>query len=92
VDPARFKPGVDARARVRAKWGLAPDAVVFLHLGRLSVDKGLLYLARAFAEVPEAVLPLVWPDEEGLTERIRAACGAQAGPLRFACYTGGPQA
>lgn len=92
VDAARFRPDADARARIRAEWGVAPGAVVFLYLGRLTEDKGLLDLARAFAEVPEAILALVGPDEEGLTERIRAACGAQAGRLRFVGYTGEPQA
>ncbi|MBM3368316.1 MAG: glycosyltransferase family 4 protein [Betaproteobacteria bacterium] len=92
VDPARFKPDADARARIRAQWGVAPDAVVFLYLGRLTVDKGLLDLAQAFAAVAGAVLAMVGPDEEGLTERIRAACGAQAGRLRFVGYTGEPQA
>lgn len=92
VDAGRFKPDAAARARIRAGWGAAPDAVVFLYLGRLTVDKGLLDLARAFADVPGAVLAMVGPDEEGLTERIRAACGAQAGQLRFVGYTGEPQA
>lgn len=92
VDAGRFKPDAAARARIRAGWGVSPDAVVFLYLGRLTVDKGLLDLARAFAVVPEAVLALVGPDEEGLTDRIRAACGAQAGRLRFVGYTGEPQA
>lgn len=92
VDAARFQPDAAARARIRAEWGVAPGAVVFLYLGRLTVDKGLLDLARAFAEVPEAVLALVGPDEEGLTERICAACGAHAGRLRFVGYTGEPQA
>ena len=92
VDAARFKPDANARARIRTEWGVAPDAVVFLYLGRLTVDKGLLDLARAFANVPGAHLAMVGPDEEGMTEQIRAACGANAGQLRFVGYTGEPQA
>ena len=92
VDAGRFKPDAAARARIRVEWGVAPDAVVFLYLGRLTVDKGLLDLARAFADVPGAVLAMVGPDEEGLTERIRAACAGAAGRLRFVGYTGEPQA
>jgi len=91
VDAARFKPDAAARSRIRAEWGVAPDAVVFLYLGRLTVDKGLLDLARAFADVPGAILAMVGPDEEGLTERIRAACAGAAGRLRFAGYTGEPE-
>lgn len=92
VDAARFKPDAVARARVRSEWGVAPDAVVFLYLGRLTVDKGLLDLARAFADVPGTYLAMVGPDEEGLTDRIRAACGGDASRLRFVGYTGVPQA
>lgn len=92
VDGARFKPDAAVRARIRADWGVPPDAVVFLYLGRLTKDKGLLDLARAFADVPGAYLALVGPDEEGLTEQIRAACGDQAGRLRFVGYTAEPQA
>jgi len=91
VDGARFRPDAGARARVRGEWDVPPDAVVFLYLGRLSNDKGLLDLARAFAEVPGAHLALVGPDEEGLTKVIRAACGTQAAMLRFVGYTDHPQ-
>lgn len=91
VDAARFKPDAAARARVRGEWGVAPDAVVFLYLGRLTVDKGLLDLARAFADVPGTYLAMVGPDEEGLTDRIRAVCGGDASRLRFIGYTGEPQ-
>ena len=91
VDAARFKPDAAARARVRGEWGVAPDAVVFLYLGRLTVDKGLLDLARAFADVPGTYLAMAGPDEEGLTDRIRAACGGDASRLRFVGYTGEPQ-
>lgn len=92
VDGARFRPDAAARTRIRAEWGVAPDAVVFLYLGRLTRDKGLLDLARAFAEVPGACLAMVGPDEEGLTEAIRSACGDHAAQLRFVGYTGEPQA
>ena len=92
MDAARFKPDAAARSRIRAEWSVAPDAVVFLYLGRLTVDKGLLDLARAFAEVPGAILAMVGPDEEGLKERIRAACAGAAGRLRLLGYTSEPQA
>lgn len=92
VDGARFKPEAAVRARIRAEWDVPPDAVVFLYLGRLTKDKGLLDLGRAFAEVPGAHLALVGPDEEGLTEAIRAACGAHAARLRLVGYTDQPQA
>lgn len=87
VDGARFRPDAEARGRIRAEWGVPADAVLFLYLGRLSRDKGLLDLARAFSEVPGAWLGCVGPDEEGLTEEIRSACGPNASRLRFVGYT-----
>jgi glycosyltransferase involved in cell wall biosynthesis len=92
VDGVRFKPDAGARARIRAEWDVPAGAVVFLYLGRLSKDKGLLDLARAFADVPDAHLALVGPDEEGLGEAIRSACGSHAAQVRFAGYTDQPQA
>jgi len=92
VDGARFRPDAGARARIRGEWDVPSDAVVFLYLGRLTKDKGLLDLARAFADVPGAYLAMVGPDEEALTEVIRSACGAQSASLRFVGFTDQPQA
>lgn len=68
VDTARFHPDAPVRARVRAELGIPAGAVVFLYLGRLSRDKGILDLAAAFATLQDsdAHLVLVGPDEEGV--------------------------
>ena len=81
VDAARFRPDPVARERVRARALIPTGAVLFLYLGRLSRDKGLLDLARAFAAVEDAWLMVVGPDEDGLAGEIRAAGGAAAARL-----------
>jgi glycosyltransferase involved in cell wall biosynthesis len=91
VDAARFRPDAGARARVRAEAGIPPDAVLFLYLGRLARDKGLIDLAHAFSGIGEAWLLLVGPDEESLVPEIRAACGAAGARLRLAGYTDCPE-
>lgn len=51
VDAARFRPDLDARARVRAQWDLAPDAEVVLGVGRFVRKKGFEYLIDAVARL-----------------------------------------
>ena len=53
VDAARFRPDADRRHRVRTSLGLATTDVVLLFLGRITRDKGVLDLARAFAILAE---------------------------------------
>ena len=95
VDPARFRPDTAARAAVRGELGIAPDATVFLFLGRLTRDKGVIDLAQAFASLaalrPAAVLLLVGPDEERVRPKIESICRAHAEKLRFAGYTRTPE-
>ena len=95
VDASRFRPDASAREKVRVQAGVPPQAVVFLYLGRFSRDKGLRELARAFAhigkDVPDAWLMLVGPDEDGIAEEIREACGSAAGRLRILGYTREPE-
>lgn len=91
VDTARFRPDAAARERVRHRHGIPADAVVFLYLGRINRDKGLLDLAHAFAEAgarhPDAHLILVGPDEGNLHAELARAAAACAGRLHSAGLT-----
>lgn len=77
----RFRPDKRARDRVRSAFGLSHDAVLFLYLGRLSRDKGIIDLANAFATLAKrnasAYLLIAGPDEESLmgqVEKLLAPC------------------
>ena len=95
VDTARFRPDPAARERVRRRHGIPPDAVVFLYLGRIIRDKGLLDLAHAFAEAgarhPNAHLLLVGPDEGHLRAALTSAAADCAVRLHSAGLTNRPQ-
>ena len=83
VDTERFKPDVEARAAVRAELGIPHDATVCLYLGRITRDKGVMDLTRAFA-FSAAGRSNLWlivagPDEDGMHERLR-----EVYPLRVA--------
>lgn len=61
-DPARFRPaepGEDTRARLRAEIGAAPDAPVFVMIGRLVAEKGYPELFGAMKAAPGAELWVV---------------------------------
>ncbi len=95
VDTERFRPDGAARERIRQAHGMPGGALVFLYLGRINRDKGLLELALAFAEVggdhPNLHLLLVGPDEESLRAKLTAAAGARAARLHCVDLTDRPQ-
>lgn len=79
VDTARFKSNAEARMRIRRELGIAESDMVFLFIGRLNRDKGVLDLASAFARISEAGVRLlvVGPDEAGMRaemEKILQNC------------------
>ena len=93
VDANRFRPDVPIRRQVRAALGIPEAATVFLYLGRLKRDKGVLDLARAFAlcDDAQARLLLVGPDEDGLEQQILGLAGTSASRVHRVQYTDRPQ-
>jgi len=95
VDVQRFAPDSGARAEVRGSLGVADDDVLFLFLGRLNRDKGVLDLAQAFALVAkdhsQARLLVVGPDEAGMAASMQAICRDFPDRVRFVSYTDMPQ-
>jgi glycosyltransferase involved in cell wall biosynthesis len=92
VDTRRFRPDPAARTAVRAQHGIDQDARVVLYLGRVTRDKGVLDLARAFARIPaNAALLVAGPDEEGLAARMLELSGPAASRVHFAGYTAEPE-
>lgn len=76
VDIRRFSSTIGMRDANRIVLGIDGSCMVFLYVGRLAVDKGILDLVAAFDQVrqthPLALLLVVGPDEEGIQIRIRA--------------------
>jgi len=93
VDTSRFRPDPVARGELRAALGIPLNAMTFLYLGRLTRDKGILDLARAFdsARLESGYLVFVGPDEDGLQHGIEHLCGPGRAKLRFAGYTPAPE-
>jgi glycosyltransferase involved in cell wall biosynthesis len=95
VDGSRFGPDPRARRELRARLGVPEDCVIFLFLGRLNRDKGVLDLASAFARLAatDARLRLLFvgPDEEGLRVPLEQALGAAAARAGFVGDTDRPE-
>ena len=95
VDLATFKPDSSIRNAVRKLLVVQPEEVLLLFVGRLTRDKGVLDLARAFRSVadeqPQVRLVIVGPDEESLRSAISSACGAHVNRVQFFEQTDRPQ-
>lgn len=72
VDLEKFKPNRPTRNSLREKYGISSSAIVFIFMGRLKMDKGVLDLANAFIKLSkdfssiELSLFFVGPDEENI--------------------------
>ncbi len=95
VDVARFREDPEARGRIRRDFDLTDSDVLFLFLGRIARDKGILDLASAFAsvaaELPHVRLLIVGPDEDGIQQEILARAGAAVAKVRFCGITDAPE-
>lgn len=78
VDINRFQPRQEVREALRAKLAIPQEAIVFIFVGRLKRDKGVLDLAMAFSRVCQmrldAYLIVVGVDEENLKPQIESRC------------------
>jgi glycosyltransferase involved in cell wall biosynthesis len=96
VNIDRFKFDDSVRHQLRLQNEIKNDAVVFLYVGRLSRDKGLLDLFRAFSEAAEQNrnihLLVVGPDEEGFDVGIYSALAKRfAGRVHRVGFTDQPE-
>jgi glycosyltransferase involved in cell wall biosynthesis len=96
VNLTRFTPELETRRRLRDEHGVSDNAVVFLFVGRLTRDKGVLDLAQAFVNVAKtytdrAYLWVVGPDEEGMTVQMQDALGECGARVRFFGLTATPE-
>ena len=95
VNTLRFSPNESARQSVRNELGTPTDSLVCLYLGRLNRDKGVLDLARAFAQAsnvnPAAELWLVGPDESDFFDQMSALLGNAACQVKRVGFTPEPE-
>lgn len=78
VDLAKYCKIPERYEEMRREIGIAQSSTVFMFLGRLGHDKGILDLATAFTQLatkrPNVYLLVVGPDEEGLSSSINDIC------------------
>ena len=95
VDVERFTPDALSRQKIRGQLGIPEDAVLFLYVGRLKRDKGLLDIAEAFSQHaqhhPDSWWLIVGPDEEMLAPAIMDCCARVSDRLRILGYTDTPE-
>ena len=72
VDLSRFKPDINHRLAIREQLKIADDQLIFLFIGRLNIDKGVLDLAKAFSQLNNKNLHLLFvgPDEQNMQVEI----------------------
>lgn len=77
VDTDKFIPNKEIRDKYRADLHITNE-VVFLFLGRMNVDKGILDLAHSFSKLnnkfSNSILVFVGPDEENLRPKVEKIC------------------
>lgn len=95
VDLSRFRPDYIQREMIRREYDIATDAILFLFLGRLTRDKGVIDLAQAFLKLisggVNANLLIVGPDEEGIQADIEALLSETSSRVHFVGYTKVPE-
>ncbi len=95
VNIERFTPCPAARRETRKAHNIPDDDFVFLFLGRLTHDKGLTDLARAFNDLckmyPDIHLVIVGPDEERMKPELFSFCSPYENRVHFVDYTEKPE-
>lgn len=95
VNTVRFSKNPETGIRIRRQYAIADDEIVFLFLGRLKKDKGILDLATAFKRLiqnhDKARLMVVGPDEENLFSQIKEILGDDVSAFNYAEYTNTPE-
>ena len=89
VDLTRFKKNIHFRKLVRKELNLPNKSFVFLYLGRLTKDKGVLDLAHAFSMIQNAdtYLIFVGPDESDYSGQIKIICSNKTNNIRLIGFT-----
>jgi glycosyltransferase involved in cell wall biosynthesis len=92
VDLLKFKPNKRLGQEIKDKLEIPSEGFVFIYLGRLVRDKGVLDLAKAFSEInhSKAFLIMIGSDEENLSSVIKELCANKIGNIRLIDFTNDP--
>lgn len=95
VDLKRFHPDLACRKQLRLQIGTNADVCVFLFVGRLTKDKGVFDLIKAFRGLASKVrfieLWVVGPDEDALLKVLKEASAECPAPIRWFGATPTPE-
>jgi glycosyltransferase involved in cell wall biosynthesis len=93
VNLNKFKPCKKTHNKIRADLSIPKEAFIFLYLGRLNNDKGVLDLAIAFSKIKNdlAYLLVVGPDEGDFGNRMQKLCGLNQHRLKIVGLSKDPQ-
>ncbi len=95
VDLERFHPNLNVRNKVREETGVAEQTIVYLFVGRLKRDKGVLELTKAFlsisGEMDNIALWFVGPDEDNIKGEIKSIMQGYEHLIRLVPYTTAPE-
>lgn len=93
VDTIRFRPDSQARERLREELKVAEADTLFLFLGRLNRDKGVLDLANAFSGMDNEHVHLLFvgPDEGELGQQLRRLTEGCEKRVHFVGYAEKPE-
>jgi glycosyltransferase involved in cell wall biosynthesis len=92
VDLKKFKSNKRLGNEIRKQLGIPKDGFVYLFLGRLVVDKGILDLAEAFSEINDlnAYLVFVGSDEAKISARVLNICADKIKKIRILGFSKEP--
>lgn len=95
VDINRFRPNAALKSKNRKAFGVVADVCVYLFIGRINRDKGILDVMKAFQKVanrvPKVELWVVGPDEENLLPVLKTMSEECEAPIRFFKETLNPE-
>ncbi len=95
VDTERFSPNEREKALIRERFAVREGETLFLFLGRLTLDKGLLDLAKAFVRLCDVKnqvhLLIAGPDEEDVKSRMLEVCKGCGDKIHFESFTSVPE-
>ena len=92
VDLDKFKPCKKVYVDVRRELLIPEDAFIFVYVGRLNAEKGVLDLATAFSKIhnDKSYLVVVGPDEGDYSQQIKNLSNMNLGRVRLIGFSSEP--